>query len=53
VRPYRSKDMSVHVSTCTGYVFNLLTPIVCMLWRCKTCVFLRLVAEMSDRFLEQ
>jgi hypothetical protein len=48
----RSKDVSVRVSTCTTYDFNAFTPDV---WRCgadKTCVFLRLVAKMSHRFLE-
>jgi len=29
----RSKDMSVHVSTCTSYDFNALTPVVWKLWR--------------------
>jgi hypothetical protein len=29
----RSKDMSVHVSTCTSYDFNTLTPVVWKLWR--------------------
>jgi hypothetical protein len=29
----RSKDMSVHVSTCTSYDFNALTPVVCKLSR--------------------
>jgi len=28
----RSKDMSVHVSTCTNYDFNTLTPVVRKLW---------------------
>jgi hypothetical protein len=29
----RTKDMSVHVSTCTNYDFNALTPIMWKLWR--------------------
>jgi hypothetical protein len=29
----RSKDMSVHVSTCTSYDFNALTSVVWKLWR--------------------
>jgi hypothetical protein len=29
----RSKDMSVHVSTCTIYDFNALTLVVWKLWR--------------------
>jgi len=28
-----SKDMSVHVSTCTNYDFNALTLVVYKLWR--------------------
>jgi len=28
-----SKDMSVHVLTCTSYDFNALTPDVWKLWR--------------------
>jgi hypothetical protein len=44
-----SKNMSVHVSTCTSYDFNALMPIV---WNCGTDVFLYLVTKMSDRFLE-
>jgi hypothetical protein len=28
-----SVDMSVHVSTCTNYDFNALTPVVWKLWR--------------------
>jgi hypothetical protein len=50
----RSKDVSVHVSTCTGYDFNPLTRQLCGSGGAdKTCVFLRLVVKMSDRFLEQ
>jgi hypothetical protein len=30
---YRSKDTSVHVSTCANYDFNALTPVVWKLWR--------------------
>jgi hypothetical protein len=33
VRLDPSKDMSAHVSTCTSYGFNTLTPVVCKLWR--------------------
>jgi len=29
----RSKDVSAHVSTCTSYDFNELTPDVWKLWR--------------------
>jgi hypothetical protein len=29
----RSKDMSVHVSTCTSYDLNALAPVVWKLWR--------------------
>jgi len=29
----RSKDMSVHVSTCISYNLNALTPVVPTLWR--------------------
>jgi len=29
----RSKDMSMHVSTCTSYDFSALTPVMCELWR--------------------
>jgi hypothetical protein len=29
----RSEDTSVHVSTCTSYYFNALTPFVWKLWR--------------------
>jgi len=32
MRHERSKDMSVHVSTCTSYDFNALTPVVRKLW---------------------
>jgi hypothetical protein len=42
----RSEVMCVHVSTCTSYDFNVLTPVV-------MCVFLRLVAKTTDRFLEK
>jgi hypothetical protein len=48
----RSKDMSVHVLTCRNYELNALRPVVWKLWRSNT-VFLRLVAKMDDRFLEQ
>jgi len=41
--------MSVHVSSCTGYDLN-----TCGSYGAeKTRVFLRVVAKMSDRFLEQ
>jgi len=33
MRLHHSKDMSVHVSTCTSYDFNTLTPVVSKL-RC-------------------
>jgi len=33
MRPDRSKDVSVHVSACTSYDFNALTPVVWKLWR--------------------
>jgi len=33
VRLDRSKYISVHVSTCTKYDFNTLTPVVWKLWR--------------------
>jgi len=33
IRLDRSKDMSVHVSTCASYDFNALTPVVWKLWR--------------------
>jgi hypothetical protein len=50
----RSKDMSVHVLTCTSYDFVALMPVVCKLCGSdKMHVFLRLVTKMSDRFLEQ
>jgi hypothetical protein len=39
----RSKDMSVHVTTCTSYDFNA----------DKTHVFVRPVAKMGDLFSEQ
>jgi hypothetical protein len=45
-----SKDMSVHVSSCTSYDFNTLMPVV---WSCgtdKMCVFLHLIINMSDGF---
>jgi len=29
----RSKDMSLHVSTCTSYDFNALKPVVWKMWR--------------------
>jgi len=29
----RSKVMSVHVSTCTSYDFNALTPVIWKSWR--------------------
>jgi len=32
MRLHRSKDMSVHVSICTTYDFNSLTPVVLKLW---------------------
>jgi hypothetical protein len=50
VRLDHSKDMSVHVPTC-----NALTLVVWKLGALigMTCVFLRLVTKMSDRFLEQ
>jgi hypothetical protein len=32
IRLDRNKNMSVHVSTCTSYSFNALTPIVGKLW---------------------
>jgi len=36
---YRSKDMSVHVSTCTSYNFDILTPVMWKLWRwVEVCV---------------
>jgi hypothetical protein len=44
-----SKDMSVHVSVCTSYNFNALTPVVALIRR----VLLHLIAKMSDWFLEQ
>jgi hypothetical protein len=28
-----SNDMSAHVSTCTSYDLNAVTPVVCKLWR--------------------
>jgi hypothetical protein len=47
----RSKDMSVHVSTCIGYDFNaLMRQLFGSCEARKTCVFLRLIAEMSDLF---
>jgi len=46
-----SKDMSMQVSTCTYYKFNALMPVMGKLW--CWCVFLHLVAKMSDQFLEQ
>jgi hypothetical protein len=49
-RIYRSKDMSVHVSTCIAYNFNVsATEVVALIRR----VFLSLVGKMSVRFLEQ
>jgi hypothetical protein len=39
----RSKDMSVHVSTCTSGSCDA----------DKTCVILRFVAKMIDQYLEQ
>jgi len=33
VRLDRSKDMSVHVSTCTSYDLNAFKPVVWKLWR--------------------
>jgi hypothetical protein len=30
---YRRKDVSVHVSTCTSYDFNALTPVLWEMWR--------------------
>jgi len=29
----RSRDMSIHVSTCIIYYFNTLTPVVWKMWR--------------------
>jgi hypothetical protein len=45
----RSKDVSVYVSTCISYDFNALTSVASD----KTRIFVRLVAEMSGRFLER
>jgi hypothetical protein len=33
MRINRSKSMSLHVSTCTPYDFNALTPVMWKLWR--------------------
>jgi hypothetical protein len=44
-----SKDMFVHVPTCTSSDFNPLTPVVMLI----RCVFLHLVTKLSDGFLEQ
>jgi len=33
MRLVRNKDMSVHVSACTTYDFNALTPVLWNLWR--------------------
>jgi hypothetical protein len=49
VRLDRSKQMCVHVVTCTNYNLNACGSCGAD----KTRVFLRLVAEMNDRFLEQ
>jgi hypothetical protein len=48
VRLGRSKDVSVHVSTCTSYNFKALTQVMWKLW----CVFLCLIPKVGDRFLE-
>jgi hypothetical protein len=48
----RSKDMSVHVSTCTVTISTHYREICRNSGADKNCVFLRLVAKMSDRFLE-
>jgi hypothetical protein len=46
--------MSVHVSTCSKYDFNALpTSSVEVVGAEKTCVFIRLFAEMSDWYLEK
>jgi len=49
----RSKDMFVHVSICTSCNFNAPMPLCGGFGADKTCIFLRLVAKMSDRLLEQ
>jgi hypothetical protein len=49
----RSVDMSVHVSTCTSYDLIALTSVFGSCGADKTCVFLHLVTQMSDRVLEQ
>jgi len=48
----RTKDMSLHVSTCTSYYFNTLMPVVCKLWRWYD-VFLHFITKISYQFLEQ
>jgi len=53
MRLHRRRDMSVHVSTYISYDFNALIPVLRMLCRGKTCVFICLVAKISDWFLQQ
>jgi hypothetical protein len=49
----RSEDMSEHVSTCISYDVFAWTPVACKLWCWLRRVFLRLVAKISDPFLEK
>jgi Leu/Phe-tRNA-protein transferase len=53
IRLDRRKFMSVHVSTCTSYDINAVIQLCRSCGADKTWVFLRLVAKMSHRFLEQ
>jgi hypothetical protein len=47
----RSKDISVHVSTCTSYDFNALTPVVWQLWRWirRVCFYVSSQNKVTNR----
>jgi hypothetical protein len=47
-----SKNMSVHVSTCTSYNVNTLTPVVWEVVALKRCVVLHLVTNKSDQHID-
>jgi len=48
-----SKDMSVHVSTCTSYDFNAVNTSFMEVTALIKRVFLCLVAKMNDQSLEE
>jgi hypothetical protein len=50
MRPDRSKDMSVHVSTCINYDFKSFNSGCAEVMALIRRVILHIVAKMSDRF---